>query len=154
MGLTKEKCSKFWYNNLTLVNWCECTSSANTNLLINLIIKSPRISFNTVSLCLYVYVISAHDVRNFYMLIRHPHDSLLPPNLQNPKYGLDEKFKRLCAVYHCHKIRVQGEISRWVVWDFCPQEGACKIPVPKWSDQGDILVSHLEKPLHFNNSNS
>ena len=50
---------------------------------------------------------------------------------------------------------------------FWPQEGACEIPVPKWSDQGDVffLVSHLKnrlkilkiqilKSLNFENSNS
>ena len=37
----------------------------------------------------------------------------------------------------------------WVVLEFCPQEAACKIPVPKWSYQGDALVSHL----HFDISN-
>ena len=42
-------------------------------------------------------------------------------------------------------------IHRWVVWEFCPQEGACEIPVPKWSDQGDSL---LKKPLNFENSNT
>ena len=26
--------------------------------------------------------------------------------------------------------------DRWVVWEFCPQEDSCEIPVPKWSDQG------------------
>ena len=28
--------------------------------------------------------------------------------------------------------------------EFWPQEGACEIPVPKWSDQVDALVSHLK----------
>ena len=41
-----------------------------------------------------------------------------------------------------------------VIWEFWPQEGAGEIPVPKWSDQGDALVSHLKKPLNFENSNS
>ena len=40
-------------------------------------------------------------------------------------------------------------LNRWVVWEFCPQEGACEIPVPKWSHQGDDLVSHLKKTIKF-----
>ena len=35
-----------------------------------------------------------------------------------------------------------------VVWEFCAQEGACEIPVPKWSDQGAALDLHLKKPLN------
>ena len=35
-------------------------------------------------------------------------------------------------------------IGESIVWEFCPQEGAWKIPVPKWSDQGD---AHLKKNL-------
>ena len=36
-------------------------------------------------------------------------------------------------------------INRWVVWEFWPQEGACEIPVPKCSDQGDALDFHSWK---------
>ena len=46
------------------------------------------------------------------------------------------------------------DFYRWVVWKICPQEDAWKIPVSKWSNQGDALVSHLKKPLNFENSNS
>ena len=38
--------------------------------------------------------------------------------------------------------------------EFWPQEGACEIPVPKRSDRGDALASHLKKPLNFDNSNT
>ena len=31
-------------------------------------------------------------------------------------------------------------LNRWVVWVFCPQEGACEIPVPKWRYQGDAML--------------
>ena len=35
------------------------------------------------------------------------------------------------------------------VWEFCPQEDACEIPVPKWIDQGDALFLHLKNLLNF-----
>ena len=36
------------------------------------------------------------------------------------------------------------------IGEFCPQEGACEIPVPKQSDQGDALFSFtLEKNVKF-----
>ena len=32
------------------------------------------------------------------------------------------------------------------IGEFCPQEGTCEIPVPKWSDQGDdALFNYFEK---------
>ena len=40
MGLKKEKCSNFdIHNNLTKNDWCECTSAAKTNVIINVTIK-------------------------------------------------------------------------------------------------------------------
>ena len=30
-------------------------------------------------------------------------------------------------------------VYRWVLWKICPKEGACKLPVPKWSDQDGAL---------------
>ena len=45
-------------------------------------------------------------------------------------------------------------LFRWVVLEFWPQEGACEIPVPKWSDKGDALLDlHLKKPLNIDNLN-
>ena len=45
---------------------------------------------------------------------------------------------------HFRSTREELNEDRWVVWIFWPQEGACEIPVPKWSYQGDALVSHLK----------
>ena len=43
--------------------------------------------------------------------------------------------------------------TRWVVLEFCTQEGAasCEIPASKWSNQGGAsIVSHFwKKPLNF-----
>ena len=36
-----------------------------------------------------------------------------------------------------------GTTKGAVIGEFCPQEGVCKIPVPKWSDLGDALVSQF-----------
>ena len=36
------------------------------------------------------------------------------------------------------------------VWDFCPQDDAYEIPVPKWSHEGDALVFTLKKPVNSN----
>ena len=33
-------------------------------------------------------------------------------------------------------------VGELYVLEFCLQEGACEIPVPEWSDQGDALDLH------------
>ena len=50
-------------------------------------------------------------------------------------------------------VDLDDSSDRWVVWQFCPQEGAGEIPVPKWSYQGDAPVSQIWKnPLNFEHS--
>ena len=54
------------------------------------------------------------------------------------------------ALLECLKVKRKGwKPSIIDIGKFCSQEGACEIPVPKWSDQGDALDLHLKKPLNF-----
>ena len=46
---------------------------------------------------------------------------------------------------HLKKTQQTLQNNRWVVLFFCSQEGACEIPVPKCSDQGDALDFHSWK---------
>ena len=43
----------------------------------------------------------------------------------------------------------EPDVCHELIGEFCPQEDACEIPVPKLNDQGDALVSHLKKPVKF-----
>ena len=45
--------------------------------------------------------------------------------------------------YKIYQDYIKVEQNRWVVYEFWPQEDAWEIPVPKWCDQGDALVSHF-----------
>ena len=54
-----------------------------------------------------------------------------------------ERVSSLAEVYGA--VQQEARIAR-AIGEFCPQEGACEIPVPKWSDQGDdALVLHFWK---------
>ena len=63
-------------------------------------------------------------------------------------YAMNDSLHDLQSDIHrigeFHRI---GEL--YIVFEFCPQEAAYKIPVPKWSDQGDDALD-----LHLKNSNS
>ena len=58
-------------------------------------------------------------------------------------------------VFGFDQLEINGTyaLNGFVGWitlgEFWPQEGACEIPVPKWSDQSNALDLHLNKPLNF-----
>ena len=66
---------------------------------------------------------------------------LIPCNLRNPNLSSKEK----------------SDFLKIALYEFCPQEGAWEIPVQKWSDQSDVLYSHLKiqmlNAFNFENSN-
>ena len=76
-------------------------------------------------------------------------NSAAPPNQVVPKKNqkyikeIPEPIPALPAVPIQSKSIVG--YNRWVVWEFCPQEGAWEIPVTKWSDPGDALCFTLLK---------
>ena len=48
----------------------------------------------------------------------------------------DNDYQYNSDLLHCLETT---ENNWWVVLEFCPQEGACEIPVPMWNDQDDAL---------------
>ena len=45
-------------------------------------------------------------------MIRDNDEVSLPPLLQSKNYDATKKSDRLCAIYHCHKLRIQAQNSR------------------------------------------
>ena len=45
-------------------------------------------------------------------MIRDNDEVSLPPLLQSKNYDATKKSDRLCAIYHCHKMRIQAQNSR------------------------------------------
>ena len=66
----------------------------------------------------FIFTILAVDVVNYYEIIRNPNDHMLPECLKKKKNDHRKKAERLCAIYHCHKIRIRAEISRHMALQF------------------------------------
>jgi len=67
---------------------------------------------NVCNACDFKHCVESDDVLEFYIVIRDNDEVSLPPLLQSKNYDATKKSDRLCAIYHCHKMRIQAQNSR------------------------------------------